>query len=428
VKEFFLVNQQYRNEKEKLLNLLIPTYDEKVLRYIKLHTIVSILEKFDIQYFAINNLMLGCMRHKGFIPWDDKYELMILENECGKITIDLKYELLYAGFQLKKIPEGYVISDFLDGDFYVTLYVGRYIDDDIINYVDEQLCLNNTDKFIYKRELLPLKKYDFGAFSIKGLQNANDYLNRIEKMDYQNSDTIISVYHQKKNDILHEFLRKYHLQSLLIRDVSLLTQCDDIPMTDDWKYYFIRAKDLIPFDFNYYTYLLLNKDLKPSDYTEPTDLFIHYIKHGKQENRIYCFDLPLDFDIMGYKCLNPELLDQCKTDKELCAHYMTIGSKMKKQYNIRSILPDEFDVDTYAYLNDDLDCFNNDECKLINHYVTIGRHECRYYTYNRILPKDFDHQKYLNLNPDLQRNNIKTKRDAIIHYVKYGRQQNRKYK
>jgi hypothetical protein len=227
---------------------------------------------------------------------------------------------------------------------------------------------------------------------------------------------------------LNEFLRKYNLNSLLVRDVSLLTHCDNIPITDDWKYYFIRAKDMIPFDFNYHTYLLLNKDLKPSIYVEPTDLIIHYIKFGRNENRNYTFDLPLDFDVMGYKCLNPELLDHCKTDKELCAHYMTIGSKLKKKYNIRSVLPDDFDAETYAYLNNDLDCFEGDECKLINHYVTVGKDECRYYTYNRIVPKDFDYKKYLSLNTDLQKNNISTKREAYTHYVKYGRQQNRKYK
>jgi hypothetical protein len=42
-----------------------------------------------------------------------------------------------------------------------------------------------------------------------------------------------------------------------------------------------------------------------------------------------------------------------------------------------------------------------------------------------IVPTDFNYEHYLQLNPDLH---ITTQRDAIIHYVLVGRNENRKYK
>jgi len=423
VKEFFLVNQQYRSEKEKLLTLIIPTQDNNIQRYIKLFVIISILRKFKIEYFAVSNLMLGCVRHKGFIPWDDHVDLTIMHDQCCKMTIDLKYDLLYAGFQLKKTNEGYTITDYLDEeDFCVTIFIGNYENDEQLKIIYDE------SKSIYKSELYPLVDYNFGSYTIIGIGQPHEYLLRCGFGDYMKSDYIKHLRNIRKNDILFEFLQKNNLDAILIRDVAMLTYTDHVPVTDDWMQYFIRAKDMIPHDFNYNTYLLLNKDLDPKKYNEPTDLFVHYIKQGKKEGRKYIFDLPLDFDVMGYRCLNPELLDVYKTDKELCAHYMTLGSKQNKKYNIKSILPNDFDVETYAYLNEDLDNFNNDECKLINHYVMIGKSEGRFYTIDRIIPKDFDYAKYIAINSDLQKNGINTKRKAITHYTKFGRQQNRKYK
>ena len=425
VKSFFLVDPQYKYEKTKLIDRIMIPRDAQLQRYIKLYIIKSLFEKYDIEYFAYGGTMLGCVRHQGYIPWDDDIDLMIMEEQCLKITDEFRMELLYAGFQIKKSPEGYKIFDYLDGTFFVDVFLAQYVDAEkkTINYTSSHFLQHFPGRFITTDELYPLVEYKFGFFTIMGMKNPENYFMRCHFGDYMRSAIISQLHDRSNNDILQAFLTKYGLGSLLLRDTSIVSHKDNVVYTDDWKQYFNRAKDFLPTDFNPYNYLILNKDLLPQDYTDTLELFIHYIKFGRNENRVYNIDsvLPFDFDVRGYRCLNPDL--STMTDHQLRAHYVTSGKDSKRVYNIRSLLPYDFNPDTYIYLNPDLDGMNEDQ--LIYHYIHHGKVEKRYYTKEGFVPSDFSYKHYTTLNPDLK---ITKERDAIIHYIMYGRKENRRYK
>jgi len=424
VKTFFHVDPQYKYEKSKLLDNIVIPFDIQLQRYIKLYIIKSLFEKFNIEYFAYGGTMLGCVRHKGFIPWDDNIDLMIMDEQCPKITGDFLMELLYAGFQIKKSPEGYKIIDFVDegSNFSVDVFIAQYIDDNKtqINFCSPYCLEHFPNRVINTEDLYPLIEYQFGFFTLCGIKDPINYFDNCKFGNYMNCALISKLHMTSRNDVLQAFLTKYNVKHLIVRDMARVSHRDNVVYTEDWKQFFNRTKENIPIDFNTKNYQLLNADL--SEYNN-IDLYIHYIMHGRFEKRLYSFDaiLPPDFDINGYKCLNPDLSKL--SDHMLRVHYVTTGRHTNRKYNIRSLLPYDFDSNRYKYLNKDLDKLSEEE--LIYHYIHQGCKEKRYYSYDGILPTDFSYIGYVKCNRDIKLHN---EREAIIHYINTGRKESRKYK
>lgn len=98
-----------------------------------------------------------------------------------------------------------------------------------------------------------------------------------------------------------------------------------------------------------------------------------------------------------------------------------------------SKLPNDFDYQHYIRLNPDLFHFNRKEAE--KHYLKFGCFEGRRYHESSPqkevdnnplkIPKDFNWETYIQINSDLHNMN---KRQAIKHYLRFGRKENRKYK
>ena len=59
--------------------------DQVILQlYQMLYDVTNILQKNDIQYWIDGGTMLGAVRHKGIIPWDDDVDISIITH----LTID----------------------------------------------------------------------------------------------------------------------------------------------------------------------------------------------------------------------------------------------------------------------------------------------------------------------------------------------------
>lgn len=64
-----------------------------------LQIVADICKKYDLQYFAVGGTLIGAVRHRGFIPWDDDIDIGLKREEYNKLIQVLPNELPF-GFVL----------------------------------------------------------------------------------------------------------------------------------------------------------------------------------------------------------------------------------------------------------------------------------------------------------------------------------------
>ena len=64
--------------------------------------VISVCKKYDIPYFADYGTLLGAVRHKGFIPWDDDIDICLKRSDYMRLIEAFKKEnntdYVYNGF------------------------------------------------------------------------------------------------------------------------------------------------------------------------------------------------------------------------------------------------------------------------------------------------------------------------------------------
>lgn len=131
----------------------------------------EILVKHDITYWIEGGTLLGAVRHKGVIPFDDDLDIAIMQIDEAKLQDnlqdfrDLGYQVIFKDF--------YSICDKICLD----IFVFRQKDQNIIHANLTTLARFPNDYFATD-ELFPLKKYQFGKIQVFGPQNFKNNLDR----------------------------------------------------------------------------------------------------------------------------------------------------------------------------------------------------------------------------------------------------------
>jgi len=170
------------------------TKPKSVLQIYKLLYILDqVLTKHNIEYWIDGGTLLGAIRHKGLIPWDDDGDVQMWDIDEDKL-VSLKSEFEKYDVILMNTWFGYKI--FFKTGTKIKGYRWRYpaIDIFLVKYEDDRTVYSypRAQKYYGHRcyyhvdNMYPFEKYKFGSFELPGVSSyeAEKYLDRCYNEDW----------------------------------------------------------------------------------------------------------------------------------------------------------------------------------------------------------------------------------------------------
>lgn len=194
-------------------------------------------------------------------------------------------------------------------------------------------------------------------------------------------------------------------------------------------------------EFNWEIYLELNQDLPKTIFYSQTLTLFHWINFGKNEGRkSKISDIPGiledDFDWEIYTELNQDLyINNFRSKEQVSFHWIKYGKKEARKYKISQIptlLEKDFYWEIYLECNPNLinSGFSNEE-RASFHWIKYGRNEGKKYKISDVpglIEDDFIWEIYLEINPELVNKCLNSKELVLYNWIKYGRKEGKKYK
>lgn len=166
--------------------------DPRVVKklYQMMYDVHQILVNHGIKYWADGGTLLGAVRHKGLIPWDDDLDIGMMNKDIKKF-LSLKDDFARCGYSISKVWFGYKIyrtqDKLLEGYNYAFPFI------DVLPYrkVGKKISLewkaarDEWPKEVWdEKDLFPLGEYEFGSFDILGPHNHTKYFNNYYGKDW----------------------------------------------------------------------------------------------------------------------------------------------------------------------------------------------------------------------------------------------------
>jgi lipopolysaccharide cholinephosphotransferase len=110
-----------------------------------LSEITKICKKYKISYFAEWGTLLGAVRHKGFIPWDDDLDIGMLREDYNR----------FIQVAQKELPPGYKLATLHNWDNYYE-YLARVVNEEHIRIDEAFLSKHHGCPYVCGIDIFPL--------------------------------------------------------------------------------------------------------------------------------------------------------------------------------------------------------------------------------------------------------------------------------
>ena len=139
-------------------------------------------QKIGVKYFLAYGSLIGAVRHKGFIPWDDDMDICMLREDYEKLqdyliaNPDERYEVMSYKNNLNYVYPFMTVQDnhtyLLEEDVRIDSNMGIYVDIfPVDGYEDDSVFKDKMTRLIKKRQL--------SCYTFKGITNTKSLLNSL---------------------------------------------------------------------------------------------------------------------------------------------------------------------------------------------------------------------------------------------------------
>ncbi len=152
--------------------------------YQMLKDVHEILTASNIEYWIHFGTLMGAVRHKGIIPWDDDLDLCIWEHQEDKL-ISLGSLFKKLGYDLKRErwPGHLKVYKSATTFPYADIFV-MGLNDSKVEFTSELCRKTWPTAYFSLEELYPLKNYKFGLFDVVGPAKPHPVLTRRYKASW----------------------------------------------------------------------------------------------------------------------------------------------------------------------------------------------------------------------------------------------------
>ena len=144
-----------------------------------LKEIDRICGKYGLQYYAEYGTLLGAVRHGGFVPWDDDFDISMKREDY----------MVFLKVAEKELARGYVLLSAYNNHEYNN-FLSRVVNSSFISLEKDFLENNHNFPFAVGVDIFPLDHFDY-----------NETENRILKDMIRSAEAIIAVLNSEETDI-----------------------------------------------------------------------------------------------------------------------------------------------------------------------------------------------------------------------------------